>query len=432
MFDTMAMVVGQEIELPAEPTDGETRAERVSRLASLPAGPGLMILLSSQEDGDLDDDDRLVLLAAWERAAAWVAGRQQRLLAGLTGARYGQAGRSPGPEDWVREELAAALRLSPVTAGRRLEVARTLAGSLPATRAALERGEISYGHACVLADAVDRLTPLSAAAVESRVLDRARTQTPGRLRRITERAVIEADPANADIAHAAAIAKRDVVLYPRPFGMATVAATMSAPDAELVLAALDRLARDRGREGLIGNRRVDALVELAAAAESGPGRASRPAAVAVTVDLATVLGLADRPGELVGYGPIPAGLARTLAADGAWTRWILTPRGGLLDRGRTTYCPPAALASYVAGRDGTCRFPGCAQPARRCDIDHTVAFDAGGGTDRDNLGLLCRRHHRLKHEAGWQLERHPDESVTWTSPSGETYHVPLPGEPPDG
>ncbi|GAC1323342.1 MAG: hypothetical protein NVSMB13_03090 [Mycobacteriales bacterium] len=214
--------------------------------------------------------------------------------------------------------------------------------------------------------------------------------------------------------------------------MATIAATLSAPDAELVFTALDTLARGRGREGLMGARRADALVELASAAVCGPGGCNKPAAVAVTVDLATLLGLADRPGELAGYGPIPAGLARALAADGKWTRWITTPTGGLLDRGRTTYCPPAALASYIAGRDGTCRFPGCAQPARRCDIDHTVAFDSGGGTDRDNLGLLCRRHHRLKHETGWQLERHPDESVTWTSPGGVRHHVPLPGVPPDG
>ncbi|GAC1323339.1 MAG: hypothetical protein NVSMB13_03080 [Mycobacteriales bacterium] len=173
MFDTLPVVVGHEVDLHPEPVDGETRAERVGRLASLPAGPGLMTALTSQEDEDLDDDDRLVLLAGWERAAAWVAGRQQRLLAGLTGARYGDAGRSPGPEGWIREELAATLRLSPVTAGRRLDVARTLASSLPATRAALEHGEISYGHACVLADAVDGLAPLSAAAVENRVLDRA-------------------------------------------------------------------------------------------------------------------------------------------------------------------------------------------------------------------------------------------------------------------
>jgi hypothetical protein len=79
-----------------------------------------------------------------------------------------------------------------------------------------------------------------------------------------------------------------------------------------------------------------------------------------------------------------------------------------------------------------CAFPGCTQPAHRCDIDHAVAYDAGGTTDRVNCGLLCRRHHRLKHEAGWQLERRPDTTVVWISPAGTLYQLPPPKIPPDG
>jgi hypothetical protein len=158
-----------------------------------------------------------------------------------------------------------------------------------------------------------------------------------------------------------------------------------------------------------------------------------PVQIHVTVSLATLLGLADDPGQLVGHGPIPADLARRLAADASWRRLVTDPlTGQLLDYGRRTYTPPAPLAAFLRARDGHCVFPGCAQPAHRCDIDHTVPYDASGATDRANCGLLCRRHHRLKHETGWHLERRPDATVVWTSPSGARYRLPPPKIPPDG
>jgi len=49
--------------------------------------------------------------------------------------------------DYTAEQVGAALRLSPGTAGHRLEVARILVDRLPATLGLLERGEITYLHA---------------------------------------------------------------------------------------------------------------------------------------------------------------------------------------------------------------------------------------------------------------------------------------------
>jgi hypothetical protein len=62
-------------------------------------------------------------------------------------------------------------------------------------------------------------------------------------------------------------------------------------------------------------------------------------------------------------------------------------------------------------------------PARRCDIDHAIAFEAGGPTDECNCHALCRRHHRAKHEAGWRVRRHRDSSATWISPAGKIYRT---------
>ncbi|MEI6362054.1 MAG: HNH endonuclease signature motif containing protein, partial [Actinomycetes bacterium] len=96
--------------------------------------------------------------------------------------------------------------------------------------------------------------------------------------------------------------------------------------------------------------------------------------------------------------------------------------GHLLDAGRRAYQAPAALRAFIAARDGTCRFPGCARRADTCQVDHAVAWDDGGRTDLANLGALCTRHHQLKTHAGWDvLASRPDGSCSWRSPGGRPY-----------
>jgi hypothetical protein len=151
---------------------------------------------------------------------------------------------------------------------------------------------------------------------------------------------------------------------------------------------------------------------------SGPQRIP----ISVTVSLETLLRLTDAPGELEGFGPIPAEVAREMAADGELRRWLTEETGKLLDVGDRTYRPSAALARFIRGRDRTCRFPSCDAPAVRCDLDHTLAFHTEGGrTVRVNLGALCRRHHRLKHEKDWIYELLSNGDVRWTAPSGRVF-----------
>jgi len=149
-------------------------------------------------------------------------------------------------------------------------------------------------------------------------------------------------------------------------------------------------------------------------------------AVHVSVPLATLFGLDEQPGELAGYGPIPAALARRIAADptGTWRRLITDERGRLLDYGRSTYRPPQDLTEHVIARDRTCRFPNCNRQARHCELDHQRAWEAGGTTNATNLLALCSRHHHGKHEAPWTPNRQPDGSIKWTSPTGHTYLEP--------
>jgi hypothetical protein len=176
----------------------------------------------------------------------------------------------------------------------------------------------------------------------------------------------------------------------------------------------------------------------------GPVRAD----VRVTIGWDVLAGLSQRPAELEGHGPIPAVLARRLAADpdATWRRLITDPVTGTathLDARR--YRPPAAMQEFVRSRDLTCTAPGCRVPAARCDLDHVVPYDHGhpdghggaGRTREGNLRPCCRRHHRLKTLAGWTATLDPDPEggstpvVLWTSPSGHRWWVRSPElEPP--
>ena len=176
-------------------------------------------------------------------------------------------------------------------------------------------------------------------------------------------------------------------------------------------------------------KRADALSEIAGIAVSLSADEAkshrRSVSVNVTVDLKTLLGLNENPGQLAGYGVLPAQIARALASEGKWRRFITDPNTGtLLDYGRDSYQPPQDLVDYLIARDRTCRFPGCRQSAARADIDHAEAWEDGGETSAANLGALCRRHHRMKTHGGWNLTSNEDGSCNWESPDGHRYFVP--------
>lgn len=389
----------------------------------VPAGPELAELLATIDPDRLEPGQRVDLLVAFERLSGWVAASQARVLASLDAAPIFEDG------EWTREEVAVALRLSAQTAQRRIDVARALCRRLPGTLAALSRGDVSYLQALTIAEATDDLPPTLALQVEQRVLVRAVEQTVAELRRSVKRAVLAVDPARAEAAHERALAHRTVQTWPMPDGMAEIRALLAAQDAVTVMSTLNALAGRRNADDGRGidARRADALVEVFARALGDPELPSAHRAlphVQVTVSAGTLLGLQEDPGELGGYGPITAGVARRIASTGVWRRLLLDPVDGrLLDYGRRVYRPPAALAGFVMARDRVCTFPGCAMPAHRCDLDHRRPWAKGGTTDPDNVHLLCRRHHRAKDHGPWRARRNRDGTITWISPTGRTYRT---------
>jgi hypothetical protein len=282
-----------------------------------------------------------------------------------------------------------------------------------------------YGR--ILASATEDLSDEVTAKVQTKVLRRAEAQTPGEFRAAVKRAVAAFDTRDQTERHKEAFADRKVVHYPEDHGMASIWLRLAADGAATIMTALNACSAksEPGDERTADQRRADAAVELALAALADPNlptaHGMRPA-VSITVAATTLLGLDDQPAELAGYGPIPADLAIRISEDptGTWTRLITDQAGRLLDYEARTYRPPAALAEHVIARDQHCVHPGCRRKAITCHLDHRVPYPAGG-TNAQNLQPLCKRHHDLKHHSNWTVDKNPDGSYDWVSPTKHRY-----------
>ncbi|HZZ95731.1 MAG TPA: DUF222 domain-containing protein [Jatrophihabitantaceae bacterium] len=386
---------------------------------------------------------RVAHLTRLRKANARLAAQMERTIA---------AASDPGDERSIdREEIACAMRWSFGYTQSRIVAAHKLVDDLPATLDALGRGRINPEHAQAAAEATYQLDARLTGKVEARVLDRAPDQTVTEFKRSLTRAVHRVDPATAEQKHDRAKAERGISLRPLPDGMAGLWTVHDAVTAQALLTRVVALAgtptaADRAGGDLrsADARRADTLADLIlgtyrsgghdcaeGAGDAGaagevklPTQHGRRPTVHLVVPLDIALGLSDMPGELVGYGPIPASLCREAIHDPSATirRLVIGPLGELLDCS-TVYEPSQALTDKIILRDRTCRMPGCNRKACTCELDHITAFD-GTNTIETNLHALCCRHHHAKHDYGWHVQVDQDRTTRWTGPAGRKYVKP--------
>ena len=369
-------------------------------------------------------ETELELVAACERQIGYLHAMQFRALARFAAHRPSDKGQIVS--DFAADEIALAAGWTCAVAGMRLNLAFTLTQRLPATLAALERGEIDLRRVQRLAELTDPLPVEIAREVEAAVLPEAAGQNASELARAIRKAIARLDPAGAEERHQTRKQDRRVELIPLDDAMAELRAYLPAADATRIHRTLDEFARAAatpGDERTMDQRRADAFTDLMLGPPTGRGNG---VLVHVTMPATMLMGLDEQAAELAGYGQIPAEIARMLAADATWRRLLTDPATGhLLDCGRTTYRPPAALADFVRARDRHCVFPGCGRTAASCDIDHRRRYP-DGPTSACNLECLCRHHLRLKHEAGWSLDKRGD-TYLWTTPTGRRFEcTPVP------
>lgn len=424
-------------------------------LAATAPGPDLATLLAIFEPVTLTDSGLIDYVTACDRIKAWAdalaAGATTELVARCARLEgVGSGAQSLAPEQVAAAELAPALVISPTSAAYRVSTAELLAKH-PATRESLAAGRIDAAKARAIAATAANLPGAKGAQLESRALARAPRLTLSTLRAWLRRALLAADPTGAEERHREAASDRRVWREADDEGMSLLQyygpseqveatytwVTALARTAQARDRAAARDARARGLEPppvrTLDQCRADVLADLGVQGLAGTLPFSTPAPtrehgrdpqVHVVVAASTLMGLDDEPAELVGVGPITAEVARRFAAESTWRRLVTDPAtGALLDLSAQTYAPPQQLRDLVVTRDRTCRGLGCRMPATRCDLDHTVEWPCGP-TCPGNLCALCRAHHRLKTLTATRVVGDGRGGLTWTMPSGKTYHRP--------
>ncbi len=428
--------------------------------------------------------------------------------------------------DFEAHEISAALCWTLRAAEGQLGLAGALVRRLPDVHAALSDGVIDLPRARVFADVLGPVTDDDVARrIAALVLPTAGKLTTSQIRGRLRRRVLAADPAATRRRYDLSVAGREVHVWANPDGTGGLSAVFLPPArAQAAFERVDAIARSLRTGGdtrTLPQLRADTLLDLLDGTTPSGAPADRPGIIEFTVPWATIAQAGSDPGDLAGFGPVLADIARQIVTDHQTDQWRYSVRhpdtGDLLFHGTTSARPappsaaepdgarppeptptpsstpepaeeptvptvaePASLVRsdasddrampasdhpatpaqaspearsansgsgigsaipaarpprqaerdrfpsvamrrWITARDHTCRFPTCNAPARCCDIDHCTEHSRGGPTRHDNLELLCRRHHRLKHEGGWKLTRNSDGTCTWTTPTGHTY-----------
>jgi hypothetical protein len=117
---------------------------------------------------------------------------------------------------------------------------------------------------------------------------------------------------------------------------------------------------------------------------------------------------------------LSAAAVRRLLCDASVRVTVDDADGRAVGIGRKSRTIPGWLHHQLRWRDQGCRFPGC-ERTRWLHGHHLRHWADGGPTDLSNLLQLCSRHHRAVHEGGWRIHGHPDSTLTFTGPTGNTH-----------
>lgn len=374
-------------------------------------------------------------------------------------------------------EFAAMLGMSTAAGESFIRDALVLRHRLPATARGVASGRVEWWRARRIAQAVLGQPADVAPVVDEQVAPVADKVGPVTLQRIVDTALTRLHAERCELEQLQALDARFVELDERSMNHTGVAHLHVRGDwADLkdfdttvgrIAAILERRATAAGEYvEPLGARRSQAVgiladpetaARLLAGGADGPtglggrcaGDVDPPTAPRRSIELVVHL----TPEHLAGHGDsvarlvVPgAGAGRPVSADQVRT-WCGNPGARLsvrpvLDlaehRHSGRYEVPATLRRQVGElAQGHCTFPWCERAAARCDVDHATPYDAtpdqagppstvvasprGGSTCSCNTHPLCRRHHRLKTEAGWRVEPIEPGVWHWTSPSGHTY-----------
>ena len=291
------------------------------------------------------------------------------------------------------------LHVSARQATAEVELAASLAEEFLATLAALRAGEITAGHARVIA----RVAADPDHADEPALLEMARGYPVDMFARMTRQYM---SPGTSSEERNRQHENRWASLVQDPDGSWRLSAYFDHDTGKRVSISLNQMVRNyrnsqRCHQDVSSQqRRADALGNLI----TGEGPHQRPKVTLLMIaDYDTV----TRELRNLRYDDgLPASVDQIakLASDAKILPAIFDAEGDPLWLGRAQRDASAGQRIVLAARDGGCI--NCGSLVERSEPHHIEWFSGGGPTDVDNLALLCERCHHLIHDDNWQLQEH--------------------------
>ncbi|MHB1486303.1 MAG: HNH endonuclease signature motif containing protein [Acidimicrobiales bacterium] len=285
---------------------------------------------------------------------------------------------------------------------------------LPACAKAWSAGDITAAHVDAIASVRRDTTEAALGRDEAMLVGQAQTLRFESFTRALAYWEQLADPDGAEDDDEARRRRRDVYLESSfnglwlgritldPISGAIVAGELEHLEAEMFEADWAQARAGLGREPTSielsrtpGQRRADALVEMATRSRSAPADGRRPAPLfSVLVGYETMHGrmcelangTALSPGSLLGW------------LDAAYIERAVFAPGRRVEISATARLFTGATRRAIELRDQNCTHPYCDRPAAACDVDHVIPFAAGGPTTQENGRMLCGFHNRLRHQ----------------------------------
>jgi hypothetical protein len=411
-----------------------------------PTPAALWVELVGGVDGDGLADPALVdQLEAMERLTSAAAAAKARLTAELHSRRVRRAEERGVPRErrhrGVAEEVALARHESPHRGREHTSLALALVHDLPETLAALARGDISEHRAQIIARETADLTRPDRALVDATLGPQLVGMGDREVLITARRLAYELDAVAATERCRRARSRRRVTTRSLGDGMARLTAELPAEDALVAMDSLREYAAlrravgdDRTRDQVLADELTNRLCRPALAGARGA-----EVQLVMNADM-LVRDDGTTPAHLVGYGPVPQGVAKRLLrdADGQVLirRLYANPDdNSLVAMDSKGIVFPAALRRLLFARDGeTCRTPWCDAPVRQGD--HVTPRARGGRTTLDGGQGLCEACNYAKEAPGWRHQtvsqwprRH---TVAIATPTGHTHQSqapPLPVRP---
>jgi len=285
---------------------------------------------------------------------------------------------------------------------------------LPAVAHSWLDGDISSAHVDAISGVQRPATEVALTRDEEMLVGYAREMTFATFERALAYWEQLADPVGVEDTEEERRSRRDVFLSESFQGMWLGKMTLDPISGVIVSNELRRLeqqlfdidwaeARERlGRDPEIGDlartlgqRRADALVEMATRSRTTPPDGGRPSPLfSVFVDYETL------------HGRICQLAQGSVVSPGSLVPWLehadieraVFRLGNRVDISPTSRLFTGATRRSVQLRDRECTHPYCEEPEVDCQIDHIIPWVEGGLTTQENGRVLCGFHNRLRNQ----------------------------------